>query len=141
MMLCVDDLTRFKFISFLKHKSDAAKELGELVAEHIASAGIKIGTVRTDGGGDSKGEFLSLLKELEIKRETPSTGADHAPQSTSVPGMAKLAAGSHPVSSPDRNYAPKRIASTTPYSQGSRFSVGTVDVALGVLGLVQSTRL
>ena len=69
-MLCVDDFIRFKFIRFLKHKSDDAKELRELVAEHIAPAGIKIGTVRTDGGGEFEGEFQSLLKDLGIKRET-----------------------------------------------------------------------
>ena len=63
-VLCVDDFTRFQFIRLLKHKSDAAKELYELVAEHIAPAGIKIGTVRTDDGGKFEGEFQSLLKEL-----------------------------------------------------------------------------
>ena len=68
-MLCVDDFTRFKFTRFLKHKSDAAKELREFVAEHIAPAGIKIGTVRTDGGGGFEGEVQSPLKELGIKRE------------------------------------------------------------------------
>ena len=73
----MDDFTRFKFIRFLKHKSDAAKELRELVAEHIAPAGIKIGTVRTDGGGEFKGEFQSLMKELGIKRETTPP---HTPQ-------------------------------------------------------------
>ena len=31
-MLCADDFTRFRFIRFLKHKSDAATELRELVA-------------------------------------------------------------------------------------------------------------
>ena len=69
-MLCVDDFTRFKFIHFFKHKSVAAKELRELVAEHIAPADIKIGSVRTDGGGEFEGKFQSLLKELGIKRET-----------------------------------------------------------------------
>ena len=32
-----------------------------------------------------------------------------------------MPAASHPTPSPDRNHAPKRIASTTPYSQGFRF--------------------
>ena len=67
-MLCVDDFIRFKLIRFLKHKSDAAKELRELVAEYIASAGIKIGTVSTDRGEEFESEFQSLLKELGIKR-------------------------------------------------------------------------
>ena len=80
-MLCVDDFTRFKFIRFLKHKSDAAKELCELVAEHIAPAGIKIGTVRTDGGGELEGEIQSRLKELEIKR---GTTPPHTPQYNDV---------------------------------------------------------
>ena len=80
-MLCVDDFTRFKFIRLLKHKSDAAKELRELVAEHTAPAGIKIGTVPTDGGGEFEGEFQLLLKELGVKREmTPP----HTPQYNGV---------------------------------------------------------
>ena len=69
-MLCVHDFACFKFIRFLKHKCDAAKEFCKLIAELIAPAGVKIGTVRTDGGGEFEGEFQSLLKELGIKRET-----------------------------------------------------------------------
>ena len=80
-MLCVDDFTHFKFIRFLKHNSDAAKELRELVAEHIAPTGIKFGTVRTDGGGEFEGEFQSLLKGLGIKLETTPP---HAPQYNGV---------------------------------------------------------
>ena len=80
-MLCEDDFTRFKFLRFLKHKSDAAKELRKLVAEHIAPAGTKIDTVRTDGGGEFEGQFQSLLKELGIKRETTPS---HIPQYNGV---------------------------------------------------------
>ena len=80
-MLCVDDFTRFKFIRFLKHKSGAAREHRELVAEHIAPSGIKIGTVRTDGGGEFDGKIQSLLKELGIKRETTPP---HTPQYNGV---------------------------------------------------------
>ena len=80
-MLCVDESTRLKFIRFLKHKSDAAKELGELVTEHIAPAAIKIGTVLTDDGGEFECEFQSLLKELGIKRETTPP---HTPQYNGV---------------------------------------------------------
>ena len=80
-MLCVDNFTRFKFIRFLKHTSDAAKEPRELVAEHIAPAGIKIGTVCTDAGGEFEGGFQLLLKELGIKRDmTPP----HTPQYNGV---------------------------------------------------------
>ena len=51
-------------------------------------------------------------------------------------------AASHPIPSPDRNHAPKRIASTTLRTlRVSGFSNGTVDVAYAVHGLVQSTRL
>ena len=69
-MLCMKDFTRFKFIRSLKHKNNAAKNPRQLFAEHIAPAGIKIGTVRTDGGGEFEGKFQSLLKELGVKRET-----------------------------------------------------------------------
>ena len=79
--LCVDDFTRFKFVRFLKHKSDAAKDLRELVAKHIAPSVIKIGTVRTDGGAEFEGEFQSFLKELWIKRKTTPP---HTPQYNGV---------------------------------------------------------
>ena len=80
-MLCVDDFARFKFIRFFKHKSDVAKELRELVAEHIFPASLKIGTVRTDSGGEFEGESQSLLKEVGIKRETTPP---HTPQYNGV---------------------------------------------------------
>ena len=80
-MLCVDDFTCFKFIRFLKHKSDAAKEIRKLLVEHIAPVGIKIGTVRTDGGGKFEGGLQSLLKKLGIKRETTPP---HTPQYNDV---------------------------------------------------------
>ena len=76
-MLCVDDFTRFTFIRFLKHKSDAAKDFCEPFAEHITPAGIKIGPVRTDGGGEFERKCQSLLKELGIKRETTPPHIPH----------------------------------------------------------------
>ena len=80
-MLRIDDFPCFKFIRFLKHTSDAAKELRELVAERIAPADIKISTVRTNGGGEFEGEFQPLLKELGIERETTP---QHTPQYNGV---------------------------------------------------------
>ena len=77
----MDEFTCFKFIRFLKHKSDAAKELRELVVEYIAPVGIKIGTVRTDGGRDFECEIQPLLKELGIK---PETTPPHTPQYNDV---------------------------------------------------------
>ena len=80
-MLFVEDFTRFKFIRSLKHENDAAKKPLQLLAGHIAPAGIKIGTVRTDGGGEFEGKFQSLLKELGVKRETTPL---HAPKYNGV---------------------------------------------------------
>ena len=80
-MLFVDDFTGFKLICFLEHEIDAAKELRELVAEHIAPAGIKVGTVCTDDGGEFEGELQPLLKELGVKRETTPS---HSPQYNGV---------------------------------------------------------
>ena len=50
-MLSVDDCTRFKFIRFLKHKSDATKALRSIIDEGITPAGLKVGIIRTGGGG------------------------------------------------------------------------------------------
>ena len=63
------------------------KELRDLVAEHIAPAGIKIGIVRIDGGGEFEGEFQSLLEELGIKRETTP------PHTTQYNGVVERALG------------------------------------------------
>ena len=69
---CVDDYTRLKFARFLKRKSIAVTELRNLVVEHIAPAGLEIGTVRTDDGGEFDCQFQSLLNEMGVKRDSTS---------------------------------------------------------------------
>ena len=69
-MLCVDDFTRFKIVRFLKHKSDATNALRDIIDDYLAPEGLKIGVVRTDGGGEWYGQFLSFLSKLGIKRES-----------------------------------------------------------------------
>ena len=49
--------------------------------EHISPVGIKMNTVRIDGGGEFEGEFQSLLIELGIKHEMTSP---HTPQHNGV---------------------------------------------------------
>ena len=68
-MICVDDFTRFKLVSFLKKKSDTAGALKDVIADYIKPAGLDIGAIRTDEGGEFEGEFQRLLIELSIKHE------------------------------------------------------------------------
>ena len=51
VMICVDNFSRFKIVWFLK-KSDAADALRNIIAEYITLAGLKIGSIRTDEGGE-----------------------------------------------------------------------------------------
>ena len=69
VMICVDDFTRFKIVSFLKKKSDTADALKDVIADYIKPAGLDISAIRTDEGGEFEGEFQRLLVELSIKHE------------------------------------------------------------------------
>ena len=60
-MICVDDFSRFKTVRFLKKKSDAAAALRNIRAEYITPAGLKIGSILTDEGGEFEGEFQQVL--------------------------------------------------------------------------------
>ena len=72
-MLCVDDFSRFKITRFLKCKSDATAAMREIIATQVSPLGLKIGAVRTDGGGEFDGRFQNLLQEFGIQHErTPS---------------------------------------------------------------------
>ena len=52
----MDDFSRFKIVWFLK-KSDTAAALTGIIAEYIAPAGLMIGSIQTDEGGESEGGF------------------------------------------------------------------------------------
>ena len=67
-MLCVDDYSRFEIIRFPKEEDDITA-LGDILATHITPAGVKMGIIRTDGGGEFEGYFQDLLNKLGIKRE------------------------------------------------------------------------
>ena len=86
-MLCVDDFSRYKFVRFLRKKSDATEGLRDIINDDIAPQGLQIGIVRTDGGGEFDGQFQTFLSERGIKRErTPP----HTPQYN---GVAERALG------------------------------------------------
>ena len=51
VMICVDNFSRFKIVWFLK-KSDAADAVRNIIAEYITLAGLKIGSIQTDEGGE-----------------------------------------------------------------------------------------
>ena len=68
-MLCVDDFSRYKIVAFMAKKSDATAVLRAIIARYFAPAGLNIGVIRTDNGGEFQGAFPSLLAELGIKHE------------------------------------------------------------------------
>ena len=49
--------------------SDATAVLRAIIARYFAPAGLNIGSIRTDNGGEFQGAFQSLLAELGIKHE------------------------------------------------------------------------
>ena len=47
-MLCVDDFSRYKIVTFMAKKSDATAVLRAIIARYSAPAGLNIGVIRTD---------------------------------------------------------------------------------------------
>ena len=68
-MLCVDDFSRYKIVALMAKNSDAAAVLRAIIARYFAPAGLNIGVIRTDNGGEFQGAFQSLVVELGIKHE------------------------------------------------------------------------
>ena len=68
-MLCVDDFSRYKIVAFMAKKSDVTAVLRVIIARYFAPAGLNIGFIRTDNGGEFQGAFQSLFAELGIKHE------------------------------------------------------------------------
>ena len=68
-MLGVDDFARYKIVALMAKTSDTTGVLKTIIAGYFAPAGLNIGVIRTDNGGEFKGAFQSLLAELGIKHE------------------------------------------------------------------------
>ena len=56
-MLCVDDFSRYKIVAFMAKKSDATAVLRAIIARYFAPAGLNIGVIRTENGGEFQGAF------------------------------------------------------------------------------------
>ena len=70
-MLCVDDLSRYKIVAFMAKTSDATAVLRAIIARYFTPAGLNIGVIRTDNGGEFQGAFESLLAELGNNASAP----------------------------------------------------------------------
>ena len=68
-MLCMDDFSRCKIVAFTAKTSDATAVLRAIIARYFAPAGLNIGVIWTDNGGEFQGALQSLLAELGIKHE------------------------------------------------------------------------
>ena len=82
----MDDFSRFKIVRFLK-KSDTAAALTGIIAEYIAPAGLMIGSIRTDEGGESEGGFQQGLDSHAITHESTP------PDTPQYNGVAERALG------------------------------------------------
>ncbi|CAM9329135.1 unnamed protein product, partial [Sphacelaria rigidula] len=76
VMLFVDDYSCFKIIRFLKKKDNTTAVLEDIVATHMAPAGVKIGIIRTDDGGEHHESFKTSTTSWAPSVRTPS----HIPQ-------------------------------------------------------------
>ena len=81
-------------------------------------------------GKRSEEHLQSSNESIKIKQKRQkerNKNTEHMPEKNKGEGHSIervwyiVPAASHPITSPDRNHASKRIASTTPYSQGFRF--------------------
>ena len=67
--LYLDDFSRYKVVAFMTKTSDATAVLRAITAKYFTPAGLNIGVIRTDNGGEFQGAFQSLLPELGIRHE------------------------------------------------------------------------
>ena len=86
VMICVDDFSRFQIVRFLK-KSDTAAALTGIITEYITPAGLKIGSIRTDEGGEPEGGFQQGLGSHGITHESTP------PDTLQYNGVAERALG------------------------------------------------
>ena len=82
-MICKDDYTRYSWLYFLKHKSDAASALKRFLTD-VRAVGLpsELEIVRSDNGGEFLGgRFKQLCKDMMIKQEFTSA---HSPEFNGV---------------------------------------------------------
>ena len=56
-------------VAFVAKTSDATAVFMAIIARYFAPAGLNIGVIRTDNGGEFQGAFQPLLAKLGIKHE------------------------------------------------------------------------
>ena len=66
-MLVRDDFSRYSWVYFLQHKSDAVVAFETFLADTRTSGSVEI--VRSDNGGESKGRFRELCIRNRITQE------------------------------------------------------------------------
>ena len=83
----MDDCTRFKVVKFVKDKSAKTAALLSLIADYITPQKLSIKCIRTDNGGEVKGELQRELDRRSIAhKHTP-------PDPPQYNGVAKRALG------------------------------------------------
>ena len=68
-MLCMNDFSSYKTVPFIAKKSDATAVLRATFAGYFSPAGLNIGVIQIDNGGEFQRTFQSLLAELDIRHE------------------------------------------------------------------------
>ena len=77
MLLICDDFSRFTWTYFMRQKSDAVSFFGQFLAdERVAGIPSAVEVVRSDEGGEFKGDFAKLCRRRNIRQEF--TTADSA---------------------------------------------------------------
>ena len=70
MISFTEDKTRFSSVAFMAKKSEALEKFKEFQATVEGESGLKIGTLRTDRGGEYVGkEFKRYLRSQQIEHE------------------------------------------------------------------------
>ena len=75
-MLCVDDFSRYKIVAFMAKKSDATAVLRAITAKFFAPAGLNIGVIRTDNGGEFQGACAIIWRQAVTWHPAAGAGGD-----------------------------------------------------------------
>jgi hypothetical protein len=66
LLVCIDEFTRYAFVSLLARKSDATEHLLRIMKRAHVLHGVRVKNLRTDCGGEFHNTVMRLMKQQSL---------------------------------------------------------------------------